>query len=252
MNEEVQEQQVQEEVQADVVEQEQPSQQEAVEQPQESPPVKENFEGNKFEENIRSLRESKEQAEYERDQLARYVENIKQQLGGVQQQQPQNDIGISDDDYVEGRQLKNVTKSVKQLESEVQQWKQHSEEITAELKLNSEFSDFNDVVTADNVKALVKKHPELRSSVQGNAPLYSRGKATYKLIKKFMGEKTQQKVNKNNQKKVQNNIGKPVSSSAVKDPQNSPLTEAGLMANGYNEEVGAALEKEMYDAISRY
>lgn len=254
MNEEiqesqVQESQVQEEVEAQEVEE--PEVQEQVEQTvEESQEEKQNFEHNSFQENLRKMRESKEQAEYERDQLAQYVENIKRQFASPKQND--DEFGIKEDEYVEGKDFNRVSKNVKKLQQEVQQWRAYSEEATAELKLNNEFNDFNQVVTSKNVKALIKKHPELRSSVQNNDPLYSRGKATYKLIKKFMSDEIDQPVNKTNQRKVQNNIGKPRSSVSVKDTKNSPLSEAGLLANGYNEEVGQALENEMYDIISRY
>jgi len=228
-----------------------------VSQAEPEPQKEQNFEHNAFEENVKSLREAKKreeeraaQAEYERDQLAKYVENIQHQLKSPQQ--PQNDIGIKDDEYVEGKHLGKVTSKMKQMEQQLQQWKAYSEEMTAELKLNNEFSDFSEVVTADNVKSFLKEHPEMRSSVQNNDPLYNRGKATYKLIKKFMKDDKKSSVNKNNQKKVYDNTGKPRPTSSIKEKENSPLSHANLFANGYSEEVGAKLEEEMYDAISRY
>ena len=99
---------------------------------------------------------------------------------------------------------------------------------------------------------MLKEYPELKPSIQNNDPLYNRGKATYRLIKKFINKDKQQPVNKHNQAKVEANTGKPMPTSAIKDQQTSPLSTAGMLANGYNEDVGKALEKEMYDAIARY
>ena len=250
MSEEMTEQVTQPEIQEEVI-QEAPVEEIVEETIQEEAPIEQDNA-------VRNLREAKERemqratkAEYERDQLAKYVENIQRQMSGGQQQ-PQNDLGIEDDDYVEGKHLGKVTAQMKQMQNELQQWKNYSEETTAELKLNSEFSDFNDVVTEESVKAFIKEYPEMRGSIQNSDPLYNRGKATYRLIKKFMGDKIKPKVNKVNQAMVQNNTGKPRPTSSINADQNSPLSKANLFANGYNEDVGAALEQEMYDAISKY
>jgi len=246
---------VQQEVQPQVEEQVEAVQNvEPVESPQEEQSAEQNFEHNKLEDNLRELRAAKrrekeraEQAEYERDQLVKYFENMQKQP----QQQQQDDIGVSPDDYVEGKHLGKVTKTVKELKQEVQQWKAYSEEMTAELKLSSEFSDFNDVVTADNVKAFIKRHPEMRGAIQNSDPLYNRGKATYRLIKQFMGEEVAP-VDRVKQAKIQNNASTPRPSASIKEKQTSPLSQANMFAEGYTEEIGAALEKEMYDAIRRY
>lgn len=266
MNEEINQQDVQPEIQEEVVQPEvvQPE----VVQPEEpaSEPQQEDFSHNAFEENVKNLREAKEveaqraaleaqraaQAEKERDQLAMYVQNIQQQVNGGQPPAPQNSLGIEDDDYVEGKHLGQVTQQMQQMQAELQQWKNYSEETTAELKLNNEFSDFSNIVTKENVDAFIKQYPEMRGSIQNNDPLYNRGKATYRLIKKFMGDSVQKPINKSNQARVQNNTGKPRPTSSIKEDQNSPLSQANLFANGYNEEVGEALEREMYDAIKKY
>jgi len=255
VNEEMIEQEVQQpEVQEEVI-QEEVVEPEIQEQPQQE---QRDFAHNAFEENVKNLREAKtreeeraSRAEYERDQLARYVENIQQQVNGGQAQQPQD--ALQDDDYIEGKQFKQVTKQMQDMKQELQQWKNYSEETTAELKLNNEFSDFNNVVTGENVKAFLKEYPEMRGSVQNNDPLYNRGKATYRLIKKFMGEDmVKPVVNKKNQVKVQKNMNTPRPTSAINKQQESPLSHANLLANGYNEEVGQSLEDEMYSAIERY
>jgi len=229
--------------------------QQSEEQPQQAPlqdqpTLQQNsHQENAFDENIKNLRQAKQQAEYERDQMAQYIRNVEAQLGFQQQQSQQE--AFQEDAYVEGKDLNKVANQMNQMKQELDQWRSYSEEMTAELKLNNEFSDFNNVVTADNVKTFLKKYPELKSSIQNNDPLYNRGKATYRLIKKFMKE-DQQPVNQHNQVKVDTNTGKPIPTTAIKDQQNSPLNIAGRLANGYNEEIGAALEEEMYEAISRY
>jgi len=228
------------------------------EQPEQQEEVRSEDTNNTFQDNIKNLRESKEReaqralkAEYERDQLIKYFETMKQQANGQPVQEP-NELDIKDDEYIDGKHLNKVTKQIQNMQNELHQWKQYSEETTAELKLNNEFSDFNSVVTAENVKEFIKRYPEMRSIVQNNDTLYNRGKGTYKAIKKFMGDNLKSNINKSQQTKIQNNSIKPRPTSSIQEQQNSPLSKANLFANGYNEDIGKALEDEMYDAISRY
>ena len=248
MNEEINEQEVEnesivEEVAEPVVQEEQ---------------EKQDFSHNALNENIKNLREAKNyeaeraaKAEYERDQLAKYLENMQQQINGGQPVK-KDDLGLQDDDYVEGKHLGKVNSELKKVRNELNQWKQYSEETTAELKLNNEFSDFNNIVNENTVQEFIKKYPEMRSSIVNNEPLYNRGKVTYKLIKKFMGNDLNKKANKSNQSAIQNNTNKPRPTAAIKEQQNSPLSQANRFANGYNKDVAKALEKEMYDIISQY
>lgn len=236
-----------EQPQQDTVQQEQEPSDQPVEETQPESQQSQ-YQDNQYEDNLRNLRQAKEQAEYERDQLVQYFQSLQQQN---QPQTQEDDLGIAEDDFVEGKHLGRVTKQVKQMQQELQHWRNYSEEATAELKLNNEFKDFNNVVTADNVRSLVEQYPELRSSIQNNEPLYNRGKATYRLIKKFLGDsaipaKRMQKA------KIQNNVNKPMSSSSIKEQQKSPLSQANMFADGYTEELGQALEDEMYEAIKRY
>lgn len=247
MSEEIIEQEVQPEIQPEVEQIQEPQEQTQ----EQSEQTQSNFEHNALEDNLRSLREGKAQAEHERDQMAKYIENMQQQANPVQQKE-QNYVGVQDDDYVEGRHLGKVANEMTQMRQELNQWKNYSEEMTAELKLNSEFSDFSSVVTASKVKAFIDRYPEMRGSIHNNDPLYNRGKATYRLIKKFMGDNVKQPVNANNQRAVQNNTGKPRPTSSINEQQNSPLSQANSFANGYNEDIGSALEDEMYEAIKRY
>lgn len=197
---------------------------------------------NDYQENLVTLRESKERerdraikAEYERDQLIAYFNAVKQQQ---QQSQPQHNLGLADDEYVEAKHLNPITNEVKTLKQEVDEYK----EMLAELKLNNEYKDFNNVVTKQNVEILLRDNPELRSSILNDDSLYNRGKATYKLIKKFMNQPPSDQYQMSQ---------KPRSSASVKGK--SQLADIGLRASGYaDEERKARLEREMYDAIDSY
>jgi len=225
------------------------------EQQPEQAPIEQPETPNQDQVNFRQLREQQElereraiRAEYERDQLMQYIQAQQQQK--QQPQQAPNPLGLSDDDYVEGKHLGKVNKSVEELKREVQQWKAHNEEVTAELKLTSEFNDFNNVVTSKNVEKLLKEYPELSSTVRGNDPLYNRGKATYRLIKKFLGDNTKQTIK---QSMPQSMPQKQVPRSAATLKGTSSVSNIGLDANGHmTPERRAYLRRQMDDAINNY
>jgi len=251
--EEIQEQVVDEITEQQIPEQSVDAEVNQGEQSQEAPAETDKYQDNQYEDNVKALREAKEEqrrraelAEQERDQIIKYLES--QQKAA----QPQDDFGIREDDYVEGKDLIKVSKTVKQYKQEADHYRAQSEEMLAELKLNNEFKDFNQVVTSDNVQSLIKKYPELKSSIVNNDPLYTRGKSTYRLIKKFMGDDIQTPDNTIKKAKIKKNMGKPRPASSVKESSTSPLSQANMFANGYTKEVGDALEKEMYEAIDRY
>jgi len=233
-----------------------------VEEPQQQEPVQPKGD---LDENIKLLRESKkreqeraERAEYERDQMLRYVQSLNNPQVQQPQQQPtqqqRNALGLGEDDFVEPKHVNHIHDSVEGLRQEVNEWKMRNEETTADLKLRSEFNDFNDIVTSKNVEELLGQYPEMSEIVRGQAPLYTRGKATYRLIKKFMSEKANKAVTQSTQKTIEDNFNKPrpAVTAAPTKTADSQLNYANLFANGYTEEVSKFLRKQMDDAIERY
>jgi len=216
-----------------------------------------------LDENIKLLRESKkreqeraERAEFERDQMMKYVQSLNnpQAVQQPQQQPKTNSLNLSKDDFVEPEHVNHIQDSVEGLRQEVNEWKMRNEETTADLKLRSEFDDFNNIVTSKNVEDLLGQYPEMSEIVRGQAPLYTRGKATYRLIKKFMSEQANKAVNQNTEKTIQNNFNKPRPAVSVTPAKSadSQLNYANLFSNGYTEDVSKFLRKQMDDAIERY
>ena len=235
--------------------------QQPVEELQPQPQAPEQSESD-LEENFKKLRESKkreqeraERAEYERDQMLRYVQSLNNPQGAQQQPaQQQDSLGLSEDDFVEPKHVNQINSTVEGLRQEVNEWKMRNEEVTADLKLRSEFNDFNDVVTSNNVENLLEQYPEMVEIVRGQAPLYTRGKATYRLIKKFLKDQANNAVQQNNQKTIKDNFNKP-RPSVLASPNktgDTQLNYANLFSNGYTEEVSKFLRKQMDDAIERY
>jgi hypothetical protein len=217
---------------------------------------------NDLDENIKLLRESKkreqeraERAEYERDQILQYVQSLNNPQT-VPQKAPQqnNSFNLGKDDFVEPEHVNYIHDSVQGLRQEVNEWKMRNEETTADLKLRAEFNDFGDVVTSENINKLLTQYPEMEEIVRGQAPLYTRGKASYRLVKKFLSEKANEAITQNTQKTIQSNFNKPrpAVSAAPAKSTDTQLNYANLFANGYTEDVSKFLRKQMDDAIERY
>lgn len=81
---------------------------------------------------------------------------------------------------------------------------------TLQDRLNSKYSDYNDVVSEDAVEDLRDQHPELYNSLRANPDPYQKAVAAYKLIKNMRGpEKSNERNAKANQKKIEENRSKP-------------------------------------------
>jgi len=244
-NQEIEE--TEEELQEDTQQNEEPVPQEPVQQ------------NNDFEENVKQLRESKkreqeraERAEYERDQILQYVQRLNNPQG-VQQQEAKKAF-VNEDDYVEPQHVNYINDTLEGLRKEVSDFKMHNEEVTADLKLKAEFSDFNNIVTRKNIKNLLDDYPEMEEIIRGRAPLYTRGKATYRLIKKFLDDKTDDAMNHVAQNKINNNFNKPRPAVSATPGKNADtqLNYANLFSNGYTDEVKKHLRRQMDEAIEKY
>lgn len=178
------------------------------------------------ESNFRILRERAEAAERRSQELERMIH--------LNQQQPQpkveedDDMDINDDTYIEGKQLK---KYVKKLKQELKETKKTFEEqnqrnaITqAEIRLKSQFTDFDAVVTKDNLSKLADQKPALYRSIMANQDIYDRGYTAYEMLRNsgYINEYAQ------TDKRLEDNRSKP-RSAANANPQTgeTPLARVG-------------------------
>ncbi len=208
--------------------------QQYVQEPQEQQKAQEQpaQESNK-EYNLRVMRERAESAERRSAELERMM-----QMNMSQSQQPktkiqlvdeEDDFDVNDDDYVDGKKYK---KQVKTLRKEAQENKQRLEEIyqkitqeNAEVRLKSQFSDFDSVVNKENIERLASQKPALYRSILANPDIYDRGYTAYELIKNsgmISNEYAQQ------DRRLEDNRSKP-RSSANASPQvgETPLARVG-------------------------
>lgn len=157
--------------------------------------------------------------------------------------QEEEDVQVADDDYVTAKDVKKLAK--KMAREMVMQEKQKLEAETAEERLRSKFADFEDIVSEENVKKLIKQEPELAKVLRATADPYAKGVAAYRYIQ-LMERANPAAVDK---QVVRQNLSKPKSTSSIRD---SGLDFADEFGSGrLSEEMKRKLAEEMRDAARR-
>ncbi len=189
--------------------------------------------------NFNRLRESKEQLEREVRELKQAMERSAQEKQPAKQE---DDIGIDDDDLVEGKVVKKLYSEINNLK------KSYEQEKLASIpdKLKSKFSDFEQVVTQENIKKLQTSEPELYASITSGSDLYAKGVSAYKTLKALGIAKEDTYVAQKEQ--VQSNHGRPVSAQAIRGQ--GALSEANIFAKGLTPELKTPLQQEMAQAVT--
>lgn len=205
------------------------------------------------EQSLRILRERAEKAEQEKYLLLKRLNDMEQQ----RQQQAaapiieDNDINLGSDDYAQGQHLSKVQKKIKHLEDQLKQYHQQSSTTAVEAKLKAQYSDFDKVVSPDNIEMLRNAYPELAATLNANNDLYSKAVSAYTLIKKF-GIHQDEPFN-SDKLRAQTNAAKPKPLASISPQQGeSPLSRANAFANGLTEELKTQLKREMDEARKNY
>ena len=198
--------------------------------------------------NFRALREAKERAEQERDELARQLEEYKNTAPAPEVEE---EFSVQDDEIIEGKQLKVLVKKIRDLKQQVNSYQQYSSANTVEARLRAQFPDFDTVLTKDNVNMLVAAYPEIANSIGASDDLYNKAVSTYTVIKKF-GINTTTPQHEPEKEIAQRNAAKPRPLTSVSPQQgDSPLTRANAFEHGLTEDLKKTLYKEMLDAQKR-
>lgn len=195
--------------------------------------------------NIRKLRENAERLQRERDEAVRLAQELQQQ----RQQQPEedDDINLGDDDFAEGKHLSKLGRKIKKLEQQIAQYNQYTSQSTAEIKLKTQYPDFESVVNQDTIAQLREEYPDIAASLHANNDFMSKASSAYTLIKK-LGIYQQDNYSQDRER-AQANAAKPRPAVSV-GPQggDSPLTKANAFANGLTDDLKKYLYQEMLDA----
>ncbi len=176
--------------------------------------------------NWRQMRQEKEAAERRAQDYERKLQDIQRSLQPQQQEQqePDEDLGIDDDALSEGKHLKKIYKKLnnenKAFRAQLEQFNNYQ----AEMKLRAKFTDFDSVVTEDNIKKLMATKGSMARSIMANPDLYDKGETAYEAIKTWVTSEDYTAQ----EKKLEENKNKPKSSSSIA-PQTAetPLAKIG-------------------------
>lgn len=177
----------------------------------------------------------------ERDDMYRRIQELEAKNAPVYQ--PEEDFTIGNDDLVEGKHLSKMSKEMKALKQELNEYKQKTNISTTEVRLRSEFPDFDKIVCADNLMALREAEPYLAESIGNDPDMYRKAVSAYKLIKKMVVP--QNDAYEQERALVQKNAAKPKPLASVAPQQgDSPLARANAFANGLTDDLKKQLWKE--------
>lgn len=185
--------------------------------------------------NFRELRESKRQVEMELRELREQMESFRRSQ--MPQQQEAAEPELSDDDLVEGKHLKRY---IKRLEQRLEQQAQAS----VPDRLRTKFSDFDQVVTPENIEKLKQAEPEMYATLIAGNDLYTKGVSAYKALRNFGIVKGDSYVAE--KEHVQKNSSRPMSTQAIKGQ--GALHEANAFAKGLTPDLRKQLYQEMVNS----
>lgn len=227
-----------------------PKDTEAVEEPLEQEPIKEETKEEKElkyqARNFKEIREQRDLAQRERDEL---LARLKSYEANKQPQQEEPEYNVEANDLVEGKHLNQYNKKLQKLQEELRYQQQQNQLTATEVRLKNEFPDFDKVVSKDNIEQLRMNYPELAETLNAsNSDIYAKAKSAYTLIKKLniVPEDTYEK----DREKTLKNASKPKPLASISPQQSdSPLSRANAFANGLTDELKEQLRKEMYASI---
>lgn len=198
---------------------------------------------NRNAQNIRVLREDKEKAQRENYELLRRLqayESQKQEAAKKAQEPP-----LAPDDLVEWRV---VQREMKILRDQVEKSIMEQDNSATEVKLKAQFTDFDAVVSRENIEMLRTMEPELAESIHSNPNVYTKAVAAYKAIKKLgLGDK--QALEK--EKIAQNSVRPRSAQAAAPQQSDSPLTKANIYGTKLDKDSKAAIWAEMQRITGR-
>lgn len=211
-------------------------------------------------ESWKELRNKAEQAQRERDEAVRLLQQIQQnqerQNAKPAQEEVEEDLSFSveEDALVEGKHLSKVNKQIKKLENQLKQYEQQASLNSTEVKLKTTYPDFDTIVTKENLENLRNTYPEIASTINSSQDIYAKAVSAYTMIKK-LGIATPVDTFQDDKAQAQKNAlkPKPLASVSPSGSNDSPLNRANAFASGkLTDDLQKALLKEMQEARKGY
>lgn len=215
---------------------------------------------------FRDIVKAKRQAERERDEYRKRIEefesrgHLHRQAATTPKEQAEEDeaFHLGADDIAEGKHIAKVDKraqdKIKALEERLQKYESKSAEEKAEALLRTKYTDFDKVVSRDNLEMLSEAYPELARTIHATDDLYTKAVSAYTLIKKFGIHQDSPLETLRAEKSIaQKNAAKPRPLTSVSPQQGeTPLSRANAFASGLTDDLKAQLLKEMQSARKGY
>lgn len=195
-------------------------------------------------ESFKELREKTKQLERERDEYMRKLQE-------AQEHKDSEDLSIGDSDLAEGKHLKKLQAEVKRLRQESEANKQQSSLTQTEIRIKSQYTDFDKVVSPDNIAQLRESYPELAASINANGDLYSKAVSAYTMIKKLGIH--QDPIYNSEKARIAQNATKPKPSATIAPQKaDSPLQQANAFSQGLTPALRDQLRAEMESSRKGY
>jgi len=175
-------------------------------------------------------------------EMRQKLEHYEKKLADLEQKnQPkaveEEELNLSDDDIVTAKDVKKLAK--KMAREIVAQDRMRYEADTAEDRLRTKYSDFDEVVNEDNVKKLLREEPELAKVLKSTADPYAKGVAAYRYIR-LMERANPEAVDK---QVIRQNLAKPRTTTSIKD---SGLDHVEEFASG---RLTAEMRRNLYEEM---
>lgn len=175
-------------------------------------------------------------------EMRQKLEHYEKKLADLEQKnQPkaveEEELNLSDDDIVTAKDVKKLAK--KMAREIIAQDRMRYEADTAEDRLRTKYSDFDEVVNEDNVKKLLREEPELAKVLKSTADPYAKGVAAYRYIR-LMERANPEAVDK---QVIRQNLAKPRTTTSIKD---SGLDHVEEFASG---RLTAEMRRKLYEEM---
>ena len=202
--------------------------------------------------NFKALRMEKERLERENADAMRRLAEYEKQQTAPKEQEEDLEINIGDDDLFEGKHYRKLQKQLQRQQDDLRKYQEQNRATATESRLRSKYSDFDKVLSSENVKRLMDSEPEIAVSISSTKDLYNKAVAAYKMIKKF-GIYVEDNYESDRNIAKQNSM-KPKPLASVSPQQgDSPLSKANAFADGrLTPELKRQLRKEMEEASQGY
>lgn len=176
---------------------------------------------------FQAMRDQKERAERERDEAYRRLQELERSAQG--QKTPEDtddDFNIDPDALAEGKHLKKMHGQLKQLQQQLKKQQESQQQESIELRLKSQYPDFDNVVSATNIATLKEKYPHFAQTIYTSTDLYSKSVTAYNLIKELGIEPMAQNARRE-EEQFEANKKRPRSAASLTGTRSdSPLTQA--------------------------